>query len=423
MRIAYLVSQYPAASHTFIRREITALRAKGVDIHTFSIREPGDGERVSPADKDAFESTFYALPPRLQRLLPAHAQMLAKHPLRYAKTLGLAVKHRVPGVKAFVWSLAHFAEAVLLAQEMERLGIQHVHNHFANSGANVGLLVTRFLDLPWSLTLHGHSETDYPAGPLLPEKLKAADFAVVISYYGMSQAMRIVSPEEWKKFVIVHCGLDLSALPERPQATRTRPRIICVGRLSPEKGQLGLLEAFADVRARGSDAELVLVGDGPDRERIERAIAERGLSGAVQLRGRLAEPETLKEIANSDVLVLASFMEGLPVVLMEAMALGLPVVAPNLTGIPELVEDGVNGFLFTPADWNGLADGMYKLASDPALRAKLSVANRAKIEAEFEINRAVEPLEKRFGSGEAAPSETTAKSAQNGGRPRARIPA
>jgi glycosyltransferase involved in cell wall biosynthesis len=213
--------------------------------------------------------------------------------------------------------------------------------------------------------------------------------------------------------MIVRCALDLRALPPRQAVRRERLRVICVGRLSPEKGHIGLLEAFAAVRKRGDDAELVLVGDGPERERIERRIAELGLAGAVILRGRLSEADTLAEIAGSDVLVLASFMEGLPVVLMEAMALGLPVIAPRVAGVPELVQDGVHGCLFAPAAWDELAEGLHKLLSDGALRARLSQANRARIEAEFEITKAVAPLEQRFGvpgaSGEDAGRDLTSR--------------
>jgi colanic acid/amylovoran biosynthesis glycosyltransferase len=402
MRIAYLVSQYPAASHTFIRREIHALRARGASIDTFSIREPSPNERVSAADRAEFDATFYVLPFNVPRLFASHTSALATKPLKYLQTLGLAVKHRVPGVKAFVWSLAHFAEAIVIARELDKRKIEHVHNHFANSGANVGFLATRFLGLPWSMTLHGISETDYPSGNLLPAKLEAANFAVCISHYTKSQAMRVVSPKHWPKFLLVHCGLDLSVLPARSTASRARLRVMCVGRLSPEKGHYGLLEGFAAARARGHDAELVIVGDGPDHVGLEKRIAELGLESSVTLRGRLAEPDTLAEIAGSDMLVLASFMEGLPVVLMEAMALGLPVIAPRVAGVPELVEDGVHGLLFAPSAWLELAECLHKLLSDAGLRARLSQSNRAKIEAEFEISKAVLPLEERFGVGDVS---------------------
>lgn len=402
MRIGYLVSLYPAPSHTFIRREIAAVRAQGIPIDTFSVRTPSEAERASAEDQRAFEESFYLLPMPPARLLRAHVETLLKSPGGYARTFAAALKHRVPGVKALGLSLAHFAEAMVLASELERRGITHLHNHFANSGANVGYLASRYLGLPWSLTLHGISETDYPAGNLLGAKLEAADFAACVSHFGRAQALRTIDPRHWHKLFVVRCALDLQSLPARqPRAAGEAVRAICVGRLSPEKGHVGLLQAFAKARARGAkDSELVLVGDGPERQRIEQTIAELGLADCVKLRGRLAEPETLREVAQSDVLVLASFMEGLPVVLMEAMALGLPVIAPRVAGVPELVEENVHGLLFSPAAWDELADRLTRMLSDAALREQLSRDGRAKVEREFEIARAVVPLVERYRTGD-----------------------
>jgi glycosyltransferase involved in cell wall biosynthesis len=264
-------------------------------------------------------------------------------------------------------------------------------------------LATRLLHLPWSLTLHGISETDYPAGNLLGAKLEAADWAACVSHFGRAQALRVIAPEHWEKLFIVRCALDLRELPVRTKRSGSGPlRVICVARLSPEKGHVGLLQAFAKARARGArDCELVLVGDGPERERIERCIAELGLGGVVQLLGRKSEPDTLREVAQSDLLVLASFMEGLPVVLMEALALGLPVIAPRVAGVPELVEDQVHGLLFSPAVWDELAERLHRLLMNAELRERLGGAGRAKIEQEFEISRAVVPLVERYRAGTA----------------------
>jgi colanic acid/amylovoran biosynthesis glycosyltransferase len=397
MRIAYLISQYPTSSHTFIRREVNALRARGIPLETFSVREPSPAERTSEQDRAAYEETFYVLPAALGPMLRAHVEMLAKRPLGYARTLRLALRHRVPGAKALAWSVFHFAEAMVLANELERRKVEHVHNHFANSGATVGFLATRYLGLPWSLTLHGISETDYPAGVLLGAKLEAARFVACVSHFGKAQAMRTIPAEHWQKLLIVRCALELAGLPTRsPRPAGAALRVICVGRLSPEKGHVGLLEAFAKARARGVNAELVLVGDGPELSRIKRRISELQLDEHVQLRGRLAEPETLAEVAASDVLVLASFMEGLPVVLMEGMALGLPVIAPRVAGVPELVEDNVHGLLFTPAAWDELAECLYTVLSNAALREAFGRAGQSKVAAEFEINKAVQPLVSRW---------------------------
>jgi glycosyltransferase involved in cell wall biosynthesis len=327
----------------------------------------------------------------------------------------LALKHRVPGVKALGLAMAHFVEAIVLVDELKQQGITHVHNHFANPAATVGYLATRHLGLPWSLTLHGISETDYPAGNLLGAKLEAADFAACVSHFGRAQALRMISPQHWDKLFIVRCALDLRALPPRaPRPAGSKVRVICVARLSPEKGHVGLLRAFAEAQRNGARfSELVLVGDGPERARIESAISELGLQDSVSLLGRKSEEDTLREVAQSDVLVLASFMEGLPVVLMEGLALGLPVIAPRVAGVPELVEENVHGLLFAPASWAELAERLQRLLTDSALRQKLGGAGRAKIEQEFEITRAVLPLIERYKADEAPDTTRVATPARD----------
>jgi colanic acid/amylovoran biosynthesis glycosyltransferase len=397
MKIAYLVSQYPAASHTFIRREVEALRKQGIPVDTFSVRRPFPNEVVSEVDRNAFKDTFYLLPPNLGNFFSAHLSLFLTRPIKYVRTLSFALHHRVPGMRALFWALFHFAEAILLARELKRRGIQHLHNHFANAGATVGLIASKFLDLPWSLTLHGISETDYPAGLLLSDKISAARFVACVSYFGQAQAMRVSAPKDWEKFLIVRCALDLENLPRRlERPSNIRPRLICVGRLSAEKGHLGLLEAFALARTQGTDAELILVGDGPEKKAIQRKISELNLDAVVQLLGTLTEDKTLAQIAAADVLVMASFMEGLPVVLMEAMGLGLPVIAPRVAGIPELVVDRQNGLLFSPSNWRELTEKFLELLNDPELRKQLGRAGQDSVKNSFEITAAISPLKNRF---------------------------
>jgi colanic acid/amylovoran biosynthesis glycosyltransferase len=393
MKVGYLVSQYPAASHTFIRREVEALHRRGIDIQTFSVRRPSSVELSSSRDQAEFSNTYYLLPANLKKLLLAHVFALATRPAAYLRVLSLAVRHRVPGIRALVWGLFHFAEAIQLAQELERRQITRLHNHFANSGATVGLLASNFLKLPWSLTLHGISETDYPAGLLLSAKIEAASFVACVSEFGRAQAMRISPPECWRKLSIVRCALNFNDLPPRPaRDPARRPRLICVGRLSPEKGHLGLLEAFANVLARGIDAELVLVGDGPEKTKIEQTVSRLNLGTKVRLAGLLAEDATLCEIAEADVLVIASFMEGLPVALMEAMGMGIPVIATRVAGIPELIDDGQNGLLFSPANWEQLAERLSRLLADSALQRRLGEAGKISVLQSHDAHSAFEPL-------------------------------
>ena len=395
-RLAYLTSQYPAASHTFIRREIEALREQGWSIDTFSIRPPGSDETAGDADRREAEQTLYILKQSIGAFAGAHLATLFTQPLAYFRTFGLALSHRAPGARGLFLSIAHFAESVLLARELRRRGIAHLHNHFANSAATVGLLASKLAGLGWSFTMHGISETDYPAGLMLGRKIEAAGLVACVSYFGRAQGMRLVDPSNWDKMHVVRCGVPFDRLPSKVDGGSST--ITCVGRLSPEKGQTGLLRAFARLRSKHPDAVLRLVGDGPDRDALERLASDLGIGGAVTFAGRLPEQETLAEIARADILVLPSFMEGLPIVLMEAMALGVPVIASRVAGIPELVSDGKTGLLFAPSDWDELAHCMERLLGDKALGESLAQNGKWKITSEFDTRKSAKILGDLFRS-------------------------
>lgn len=397
LRLAYLTSQYPATSHTFIAREVAALRTLGVELHTFSIRGPSQAELNDELIRAEASTTFNVLPRSVVELALSHLQFLLGHPAKYLSVVILALRHRAPGVTGLFLAFAHFAEAVLLARELKRRKISHLHNHFANSAATVGYLAARLLGLPWSFTMHGISETDYPAGMMLGRKIAAATFVSCVSYFGRAQAMRLVPPHQWRKLHVVRCGLVLNRLPNRTSAAvRKKIRLISVGRLSPEKGQTGLLQAFASVASERDDVELVLVGDGPDSLEL-RSTAERlGLDRKVTFAGRLGEQDTLGEIARSDILVLSSFMEGLPVVLMEAMGVGTTVIASRVAGIPELVQDGETGVLFTPTDWDELAGCIRSVAQNTELRERLAINGRSRVAMEFDIRTSAKQLLQLF---------------------------
>jgi|SRR4051794_15654677 colanic acid/amylovoran biosynthesis glycosyltransferase len=394
--IGYLTSQYPATSHTFISREVAALRGLGVALDTFSIRLPTSAELKDDAIAAESRDTFTVLQLPETRIVGAQLATLLTDPIGYFRTLGLALGHRPPGLRGFGLSLGHFAEAIVLARELRRRGITRLHNHFANSAATVGYLATRMLKMPWSFTMHGISETDYPAGLLLGRKIEAADFVACVSYFGRAQAMRLVTPDHWPKLHVVRCGLPLSDLPGYA-ASDAAMRLMAVGRLSPEKGQAGLLEAFAAVSRDHDGIELVLVGDGPEAERLRAQAGELGIAERVRFAGRLSEQDTLRQIAAADILVLPSFMEGLPIVLMEAMAMGTAVIASRVAGIPELVEDEKSGLLFTPSDWDALAECIRRLVDDAGLREKLAERGRTVVAAEYDINRSAERLRELFG--------------------------
>ena len=406
-KVGYLTSQYPATSHTFIRREVEALRQAGIALATFSIRKPSSSEKSDPENLSAFESTTYVLPARPISLLGAHSDCFLRRPARYLRTLQDAYRHRVPGFSAWLYSLVYFAEAIVLANELRKQQIIHLHNHFANSSAIVGYLATRYLDIDFSLTLHGISEFDYPAGLLLREKLEHARFVACASHFARAQALRITSPDNWSKIIIVRCGIDTTRFSPRPATSRNpRLRLLHVGRLSAEKGQAGLISAFARVRQRGVDAELRILGDGPLEVDLKNQVHSLGLDQHCHFLGRKGEDGVLDELRTADAFVMASLMEGLPVVLMEALACQVPVVAPRVAGIPELVIHDKTGLLFAPGDWTDLSEQLYLLLSDKRKRSQLASAGYQRTLHEFDIRIAVKPLVGYFRSGLLPVSKT-----------------
>jgi glycosyltransferase involved in cell wall biosynthesis len=301
-------------------------------------------------------------------------------------------------MKGLLKSVAYFVEAMRLADELERRDVTHLHNHFANAAANAGLAASRYLGISWSMSLHGHSDFCGEMTRLLPEKLAACRFAAVVSHDGRQEAMRRVESRHWHKLHVVRCGIETERLPSRTQRRNSvrRLSILSVGRLSPEKAQVGLVEAFATAVRAGLDAELILIGAGPEEHRIREAIEAYGLTDRTELRGRQPEAAVLDAMADADLFVLSSLREGLPVVLMEALALGLPVIAPEVGAIGELVVHDETGVLFTAGDWQGLARSIQSVAADPELRSRLAAAGRLRVLGEFDVARSVKPLVRLF---------------------------
>lgn len=410
MKIAYLISQYPAPSHTFIRREIQELRRQGLDIDTFSIHRPKDGEVLSDVDRQCVASTWYVLPKSFFRILCNNVAMFFRRPRAYLRTLVQTLRHRQAGAKSLLWSFFYFLEAMLLAEQLEARQVRHLHNHFANPAANVGLAVSRYLGITWSLSLHGLSDFESQMTRLLPKKVAAASFVACATQYGRAQTMRLTPPTQWRKPFVCRCGLEPDKFEHRsrPNGDSPRLKILCVARLSPEKGHVGLIQAFAMATRQGMDAELLLIGGGVDEARIRAAVKEARLESRVRLLGIQPEEVVIETMLQCDFFVLASFMEGLPMVLMEALALQLPTIAPMITGIPELIEHRRTGLLFTVGDWSELAEQMQELARDANLRAQLAEAGRARVIEQFNIENAVAPLYQQFLALDPSPAATDA---------------
>jgi glycosyltransferase involved in cell wall biosynthesis len=391
-RIAYLTTEYQAPSHTFIRREVAALRRNGLAIFPFTVRsganvEPGSGHAPVQGilDRGWLACTASAL------------KAFFGNPLRALSTWLIAFEHRPPGVRGLCWSQFHFLEALALSNMLRAAKAEHLHCHFANSGATIGMMAAHFLRIPWSLTLHGISELDYPAGFLLPAKLRRAEFVACASWFMRAQAMRVSPSHLWSRFHVVRCGTDASfAEQTSPRSGATGIAIIAVGRLSPEKGFSGLLQAFLELKTGCSDAQLSIVGDGPLRRALQDEAIHLGLADSVSFLGVLTEGKTRERIAQSDFLVSSSLMEGLPLVLIEAMALGKAVVAPNIAGIPELVVEGSTGLLYRAGDWDQLARKMIAMVANPGQRNEMGRRGQSCVLAEFDIDSAVQQLASLF---------------------------
>lgn len=392
MKVGVLVSQYPAPSHTFIRREVSALRRLGLEVETFSIRP---GHALSEEDRVEAARTFTVLRGSLAALAGPVISALVRRPGRWVSALRTALRHALPGLANRGRAFVYFAEGMRLAGELERLGVEHLHDHFANAAAVAGLAASRYLGIGWSVTVHGLSDFAGAMTPRLGEKLEDAAFVASATEWGRARLRELGGGRHDAKVHVVRCGVELARLPApvRRQPGPGEPLVVLsVGRLSPEKGHLGLVEAFAEVIRRGPDCRLVLIGGGPEEAAIRAAIAAGGLDERVELRGAQPEAAVLEAMASAHVFAMSSLMEGLPVVLMEALALQLPVVAPDITGIPELVVHGETGLLYPAGDWLELATRLEHLASDPALRARLGAAGRERVVREFDSGSAAAPL-------------------------------
>ncbi|MEM6934579.1 MAG: glycosyltransferase [Pseudomonadota bacterium] len=387
-RIAYLAGEYPKVSHTFILREIAALRQNGFDVLPCSVRKTGEGALTGPEERAEAALTFNIISAAANpmRLIGDHIGILASRPGAYFRALGLAFSLRSPGLKALLYQIIYFVEAVVLAAELKRRGVIHLHNHFAASSCTVALLASEVSGIPFSFTLHGPADFFEALRWRLDAKLARARFVSCISHFCRSQGMMHSAPEHWSKLHIVHCGVEPDRYDGADPTTRTGRRLLFVGRLSGVKGLPVLIEAFAGLRQRHPDLELTLVGDGEGRAPAEARVKELGLTESVTFTGYQSQGEVAQHLAQTDIFVLPSFAEGVPVVLMEAMASRVPVVATRVAGVPELVTDGESGFVVPPGDTESLVARLDLLLSDSDLRLRMGDAGRAHVVDQFNID-------------------------------------
>lgn len=364
MKIAYLVHYYPKVSHSFVRREIAALEDMGFDVTRFSIRSCLP-ELVDPADLAEFEQTKVILDTSKSLLVLNLLLVALSQPINFLKALILTFEIGWNSDRGLLRNLMYLAEACLLLKWTKNLGISHLHAHFGINPAAVAMLHKVLGGSDYSFTVHGPKEFDSATGLALGEKIKRAKFVVAISSFGKSQLYRWCDHSYWSKIHVIHCGLDRSFLDMSFQPIPDRRQLVCVGRLCEQKGQLLLIEAAHRLIQEGLDFKLVLVGDGSLREEIETRITGMGIQDKIEITGWASNVQVQKHLLNSRAIVLPSFAEGLPVVIMEALALGRPVISTYIAGIPELVEPEVCGWLVSAGALETLVNTMRNALQTP----------------------------------------------------------
>ena len=364
--IAYLINQYPKVSHSFIRREIAAVEAHGLQIERFAIRACS-AELVDPADRQELSRTRLVLSVGAIGLLINLLRVASTRPVRFLQTLGLTLSLSRGAEQSVLHHLAYLAEACVLLGWFSQAQVAHVHAHFGTNSTTVALLCHALGGPPYSFTVHGPEEFDKVKAISLVQKVARAAFVVAISNFGKSQLYRWCPLADWSKIHVVHCGVDTEFLASAPKPISlfTEPRLVCVGRLCAEKGQLLLLEAASQLMQQGVPFKLILVGDGPLRSELEALVTKLALHDHVEITGWADGTQVREAIVSARAMVLPSFAEGLPVVIMEALALGRPVISTYVAGIPELIEPEVCGWLVPPGSVEELVIAMRKALQAP----------------------------------------------------------
>ena len=406
-RLAYLMSHYPAISHTFFLHEVLGLRELGLEIETVSINPPDRAIDAMPANEAAeAASTFF-----IKRTSPLHALLIAavtllRRPRAFLRGLGFALSLQSPSPLQLLYGVFYFVEALVLADWMRRRALQHLHIHFSGAVATVGMVAAYAFRFPYSLTVHGPDDFFNERQFSLKDKIERAGFVICISHYCRSQLMRIASPEHWDTMSVVRLGIRPELFPSPPLARRGDPlRIVTVGRLVPAKGQLLLLRALLQLRSRGLIVHLQLVGDGPDRSHLEAFVRTHSLEQQVTFAGARNHDETLQLLSTADICVLASFAEGIPVALMEAMAMGIPCISTFTAGIPELLHHEEEGLLVPAGSVDDLACAIETLTASEELRQRFSVAGRARVLKDYNLATNLQLLATNFANRVASPAD------------------
>ena len=401
-RVLYLIGQFPAINHGYLLAEILQLRRLGFEIHVASVSPPDRPiAELSEAEREEAERTFCVKSLSTARITILNVLEFFRSPWRYLRGLVFTLGLAGPAPEQIFYHLAYFAEAVIVGRWMRELGVSHVHASFS---ATVALIASRIFPVTWSFGVYGFGELHDPVATHLTERIQRALFVRSISKHGRGQLMLSCDRNQWSKLLYSPLGIDVSDfLPkEKNQASGSPANLLCVGRLSQEKGQALLLEAVASLVCRSRELRLHIVGDGPDRRWLENYANQLGISAHVVFEGWVDGRRLTALYCQTDIFILPSLAEGIPMVLMEAMAMEIPCVAPRVSGIPELIEHGVDGLLFAVADVDELCQAVRNFLDSGELRFRIGKKAREKVLREYDMarntERFAELIEKQMGS-------------------------
>jgi len=379
MKIAYLCNVYPAPTHTFIRREINGLEECGIDVERITIRR-SESSLPTPEDREELERTFGILECGIPNLLMNMVSVFVRNPLKMILTGWLALRLGIRSEAGVFKHIAYLGEACVVLRYAHRKNFTHIHAHFGTNAAMVAMLVRRLGGPTFSFMIHGQGEWDCPEFLHLQQKVEDSEFVTVISDFARSQTYRWAKVEHWDKVHVVRCGVDRSFISHAISPVPDVSRLVMIGRLGRTKGHLILLEALQRLVNQGTDFHMLLVGDGPLRDIIELQIDERGLHDFVEIAGWMDNNSVREELLASRAVVLPSFCEGLPVVIMEALALARPVICTRVGGVSELVVNGENGWIVNAGNVDELTDALEKMLNTPVDElSKMGLAGRESV--------------------------------------------
>ncbi len=396
MSLAYLSNVLPNLTETFIYGEVFRVRERGFDVRTYSLRRPAAIYFAEEA-RPIYATTWYLLPVGLSAFVKSHCSFMLHAPLRYLRAFAKMMTGTHNRPKDRFRSLMHFAEGVVLARKMQEDGVEHIHAHFASQATSVARVVHLLTGIPYSFT--GHAHDIWHDRILLPEKLHEARFVATCSQMGRRHLLSQAQSDVSAKVHVVYHGLDVDKFPYLPNGEgREKNFILSVGRLTAQKGFPDLIKACAILKGRGIEFTCTIIGQGEDKESLQALIESEGVAGLVVLAGAVGQEKIKEYYRRAWVFALACVdtadgnRDGIPNVLMEAMAIGVPVVTTANSGQPELIRDGRDGLLVPSHSPAILADAIGTLFDDVHLRKRVRTEARKRIEDSFDCRKTIEPL-------------------------------